>query len=71
MKNLYIIYCLIKANKFKDFKDLVEIFIEHTCMIIEDIKEIKVSEKEIKKIFFEDLDKYDIKEIFDLDNLEK
>lgn len=71
MKNLYLIYCLIKANKFKDFRDLIEIFIEHICTIIENTKEIKVSEKEIKEIFFNDLDRYDIKEIFDLDNLKE
>lgn len=71
MKNLYLIYCLIKANKFRDFRDLVEIIIEHICMIIEDNQEIKVSEKEIKEIFFKDLDNYDIKEIFDLDNLKE
>lgn len=71
MKNLYLIYCLIKANKFNDFKDLIEIIIEYICMIIETNREIKISEKEIKKIFFDDLDKYDIKEIFDLDNLKE
>lgn len=71
MKNLYLIYCLIKANKFRDFRDLVEIIIEHICMIIENSKEIRISEKEIKREFFEYLDKYDIKEIFDLDNLKE
>ena len=69
MKNLYLIYCLIKANKFRDFSNLIEIFIEHICTIIKDNKEI--TGKEVKEIFFNDLDKYDIKEIFDLNNLKE
>ena len=63
--NLYLLFQVVKGiNRYSLFRNLIEIIIEHVCMIIELKYEIKISEKEIKKEFFEDIEKQNFKEIF-------